>query len=98
MKIKLDEEIDNHESHISYEIQNSYVKFEKPRKFQDIKLLPSPAKNYLINKFSKKEPLGIVYSSAYFRDILNPEDNSHLDTQDLYILLKTTLKQTSPII
>jgi len=29
MKVKLGEEIADHESHISYEIQNGYVKFEK---------------------------------------------------------------------
>jgi len=57
-----------------------------------IKLLPFPAKSYFINKFSKKEPLGIVYSSVYFKDMLNVEDNSHLDTLGFIYTFKNNLE------
>jgi len=57
-----------------------------------IKLLPFPAKSYFVNKFSKKEPLGIVYSSVYFKDMLNVEDHSHLDTLGLIYTFKNNLE------
>ncbi|MBT8349442.1 MAG: hypothetical protein HKP62_08380 [Sulfurovum sp.] len=57
-----------------------------------IKLLPFPAKSYFVNKFSKKEPLGIVYSSVYFKDILNTEDSSHLDTLGFIYTFKNNLE------
>lgn len=34
-------------------------------------------KEYLINKFSQKEPLSIVYSSVYYKNSLNLRDSSH---------------------
>jgi len=52
-----------------------------------IKVEPFSAKSYLVNKFSKKEPFGIVYSSVYFKDMFNVEDKSHLDTLGLYLHL-----------
>jgi len=57
-----------------------------------IKLLPFPGKNYFINKFSKKEPFAIVYSSVYFKDMLNTEDNSHLDTLGFIYTFKNNLE------
>ena len=57
-----------------------------------VKLLPFPAKSYFVNKFSKKEPLGIVYSSVYFKDMLNTEDNSHLDTLGFIYTFKNNLE------
>lgn len=41
---------------------------------------PFIAKSYLINKLSIKEPFDTVYASAYFKDMLNLEDKSHLDS------------------
>jgi hypothetical protein len=57
-----------------------------------IKLLPFPAKSYFVNKFSKKEPFGIVYSSVYFKDMLNTEDKSHLDTLGFIYTFKNNLE------
>ena len=57
-----------------------------------IKLLPFPAKSYLVNKFSKKEPFGIVYSSVYFKDMLSTEDKSHLDTLGFIYTFKNNLE------
>lgn len=57
-----------------------------------IKLLPFSGKSYLINKFSKKEPFGIVYSSIYFKDMLNTEDYSHLDTLGFTYTFKNNLE------
>ena len=57
-----------------------------------VKMDPFSAKSYLINKFSKKEPFGIVYSSAYFKDMLNLEDNSHLDTAGFVYTFKNNLE------
>jgi len=57
-----------------------------------IKLLPFSGKSYLINKFSKKEPFGIVYSSIYFKDMLNTEDHSHLDTLGFIYTFKNNLE------
>ena len=57
-----------------------------------VKLLPFPAKSYFVNKFSKKEPLGIVYSSVYFKDMLNTEDSSHLDTLGFIYTFKNNLE------
>ena len=37
-------------------------------------------KKILINKFAKKEPFEVVYSTLYFKDIYNIEKKSHLDT------------------
>jgi len=42
-----------------------------------IKLLPFPAKSYFVNKFSKKEPFGIVYSSVYFKNLIEFCTNSN---------------------
>lgn len=57
-----------------------------------IKLLPFSAKSYFVNKFSKKEPFGIVYSSVYFKDMFNLEDNSHLDTLGFIYTFKNNLE------
>ena len=57
-----------------------------------IKLLPFSGKSYFINKFSKKEPFGIVYSSIYFKDMLNTEDHSHLDTLGFIYTFKNNLE------
>ncbi len=57
-----------------------------------IKLLPFSAKSYFVNKFSKKEPFGIVYASVYFRDMLSTEDNSHLDTLGFIYTFKNNLE------
>ncbi len=57
-----------------------------------IKLLPFPGKSYLINKFSKKEPFGLVYSTLYFKDMLNTEDGSHLDTLGFIYTFKNNLE------
>ena len=57
-----------------------------------VKMEPFGAKSYLINKFSKKEPFGIVYSSVYFKDMLNLEDNSHLDTLGFVYTFKNNLE------
>ena len=57
-----------------------------------VKLLPFPAKSYFINKFSKKEPFGLVYSSVYFKDMLNAEDKSHLDTLGFIYTFKNNLE------
>ena len=57
-----------------------------------VKMEPFGAKSYLINKFSKKEPFGIVYASVYFKDMLNLEDNSHLDTLGFIYTFKNNLE------
>jgi hypothetical protein len=57
-----------------------------------IKLLPFSGKSYFVNKFSKKEPFGIVYSSIYFKDMLNTEDYSHLDTLGFIYTFKNNLE------
>lgn len=57
-----------------------------------IKLLPFAGKSYFVNKFSKKEPFGIVYSSLYFKDMLNTEDSSHLDTLGFIYTFKNNLE------
>ena len=57
-----------------------------------IKLLPFSGKSYFINKFSKKEPFGIVYSSIYLKDMLNTEDYSHLDTLGFIYTFKNNLE------
>ena len=57
-----------------------------------IKLLPFPGKSYFINKFSKKEPFGMVYSSVYFKDMLNTEDRSHLDTLGFIYTFKNNIE------
>jgi len=57
-----------------------------------IKLLPFPAKSYLVNKFSKKEPFDIVYSSVYFKDMLSTEDKSHLNTLGFIYTFKNNLE------
>ena len=57
-----------------------------------IKLLPFPGKSYFINKFSKKEPFGIIYSSLYFKDMLNTEDSSHLDTLGFIYTFKNNIE------
>ena len=56
-----------------------------------IKLLPFPGKSYFVNKLSKKEPFGFVYSSVYFKDMLNTEDHSHLDTFGFIYTFKTNI-------
>ena len=57
-----------------------------------LKLLPFAGKSYFVNKFSKKEPFGIVYSSVYFRDMLNTEDNSHLDALGFMYTFKNNIE------
>jgi len=57
-----------------------------------LKLLSFAGKNYFVNKFSKKEPFGIVYSSVYFRDMLNTEDMSHLDAFGLIYTFKNNIE------
>lgn len=57
-----------------------------------LKLLPFAGKSYLVNKFSKKEPFGIVYSSVYFRDMLNTEDHSHLDALGFIYTFKNNIE------
>jgi len=57
-----------------------------------IKIEPFSAKSYVVNKFSKKEPFGIVYSSIYFKDMFNLEDNSHLDTLGFIYTFKNNLE------
>ncbi len=37
-------------------------------------------KKMLMNKFAKKEPFEVVYSTLYFKDMYNIEEKSHLDT------------------
>jgi len=56
------------------------------------KLIPFSGKSYFVNKFSKKEPFGIVYSSVYFKDMLSTEDKSHLDTLGLIYTFKNNLE------
>ena len=57
-----------------------------------IKMEPFSAKSYVVNKFSKKEPFEIVYSSVYFKDMFNLEDNSHLDTLGFIYTFKNNLE------
>ena len=57
-----------------------------------VKLLPFAGKSYFVNKFSKKEPFEIVYSSVYFKDMFNLEDNSHLDTLGFIYTFKNNLE------
>ncbi len=57
-----------------------------------IKMEPFSAKSYLVNKFSKKEPFGMVYSSVYFKDMFNLQDNSHLDTLGFTYTFKNNLE------
>ncbi len=57
-----------------------------------VKIDPYSSKSYIVNKFSKKEPFSIVYSSVYLRDILNLEDHSHLDTAGVTYTFKNSLE------
>ena len=57
-----------------------------------LKLLAFAGKSYFVNKFSKKEPFGIVYSSVYFRDMLNTKDNSHLDALGFIYTFKNNIE------
>lgn len=57
-----------------------------------IKLLPFAGKSYFVNKFSKKEPFGIVYASVYFKDMLNTEDDSHLDSLGFIYTFKNNIE------
>ena len=57
-----------------------------------VKLIPFAGKSYFVNKFSKKEPFGIVYSSVYFKDMLSTEDKSHLDTLGFIYTFKNNLE------
>ncbi len=56
------------------------------------KLIPFSGKSYFVNKLSKKEPFGIVYSSLYFKDMLSTEDKSHLDTLGFIYTFKNNLE------
>ncbi|MFT7824484.1 MAG: hypothetical protein ABXS92_06955 [Sulfurimonas sp.] len=56
------------------------------------KMAPFSGKQYLVNKFSKKEPFNIVYSSIYFRDMLNLEDFSHMDSLGFVYTFKNDLE------
>ncbi|MEA3491616.1 MAG: hypothetical protein U9R27_06915 [Campylobacterota bacterium] len=53
---------------------------------------PYAAKSYLVSKISKKEPFDIVYSSIYFRDMFNLEDQSHVDTAGFIYTFKFDLE------
>ena len=57
-----------------------------------IKPLPFCAKSYFVHKFSKNEPFGIVYASMYFKNLLNTEDYSHLDTLGFIYTFKNNLE------
>ncbi len=57
-----------------------------------LKLLAFAGKSYFVNKFSKKEPFGIVYSSVYFRDMFNTEDHSHLDALGFIYTFKNNIE------
>ncbi len=57
-----------------------------------VRTKPYAGKSYLISKLSKKEPFGIVYSSLYFRDIFNMEDQSHTDSFGLIYTFKFNLE------
>ena len=57
-----------------------------------VKLLAFPGKSYFVNKFSKKEPFGLVYSSVYLRDMFNTEDHSHLDTLGFIYTFKNNIE------
>jgi hypothetical protein len=57
-----------------------------------VKLLAFPGKSYFVNKFSKKEPFGIVYSSVYFRNMLNTEDHSHVDALGFIYTFKNNIE------
>ncbi len=52
---------------------------------------PYAAKRYIASIISKKEPFDIVYSSLYFRDIFDIEDQSHADTLGLIYTFKFNL-------
>ena len=56
------------------------------------KLIPFSGKSYFVNKLTKKEPFGIVYSSVYFKDMLSTEDKSHLDTLGFIYTFKNNLE------
>ena len=47
---------------------------------------------YFFNKFSLKEPFGIVYSSAYYKNSLNLNDNSHQDSIGAIYSFKNNLE------
>ncbi len=57
---------------ITSEYFDRSYKLPKPESFYD--------KRYFINKFSLKEPFGIVYSSVYYKNSLNIADNSTQDS------------------
>ena len=56
------------------------------------KLLAFSGKNYFVNRLLKKEPFGIVYASIYFKDMLNTDDKSHLDTLGFIYSFKNNLE------
>ncbi len=45
-----------------------------------VKTNPFYDTKYFLNKFSQKEPFEIVYSSVYYKNSLNIDDNSHQDS------------------
>jgi hypothetical protein len=47
------------------------------KSYLDTKDKPLYDRKYLINKLSQKEPLDILYSSLYYKNMLNLSDNSH---------------------
>lgn len=47
------------------------------QKYELAKSKPFWDNRYLINKLSQKEPLDIIYSSVYFKNSLNMDDNSY---------------------
>jgi len=57
-----------------------------------VKLLAFAGKSYVVNKVSKKEPFGLVYSSVYFRDMFNTEDSSHLDVLGFIYTFKNNIE------
>ncbi len=53
---------------------------------------PFIAKSYLLNKLSLKEPFDTVYTSVYFKEMLNLEDKSHLDSIGFTYSFKNNLE------
>ncbi len=53
--------------------------------------LPFAAKDYLINLFTQKEPLDILYFSIYYKNMLNMQDKSHQDKFGLTYSFKNNI-------
>ncbi len=48
-------------------------------------------KKMLINKFAKKEPFEVVYSTLYFKDMYNLKEQSHLDSLGFTYAFKNSI-------